>query len=297
MNLTKERITKLKNSVTKNRKSAANVPKIEDLGRNEQNISLDDLLDRMPSSRKLTMPVELPDMLARLDVLSLFPKLPILPLLPPAAYKIGKHPAAELFSDHQSLDPALHPNAEESYNELDLLFLGGNGGATRLILYDSLNIGSVEPPSNSQNMRLKYLQHASHPYSHSHMLFAEVQGADDPKKSPQIALVPLSLRFMESGWNHLQIISSKTAQLELLLQYVSECIFALSYHWKHGQDLPKRFMSFVNETLEEKKEATLVQNLYHLATTGNCPPTIKEWLVDELAERVSMSTSSNMDHC
>ena len=50
-------------------------------------------------------------------------------------------------------------------------------------------------------------------------------------------------------------------------------------------------MSFVNETLEEKKEATLVQNLYHLAVTGNCPPTIKEWLVDELTERVSKSIS------
>lgn len=295
MTLTKERIAKLKGRSKKNGENEANIPKTGDLGFHNQMISLDDLLDRIPSNRHLTVPDELPDMLARLDVLSLFPKLPILPLLPPAAYKTGKHPAAELFSDHQSLDPALHSSTEESYNELDLLFLGGNGGATRLILYDSLNIGSAEPVSKSQNATLKYLQHTSHPYSHSHMLLAEVQDADGPKMSPQIVLMPLSLKFMEPGGNHLQIISSKTAQLELLLQYVSECIFALSYHWKHGQDLPKRFMSFVNETLEEKKEATLVQNLYHLAITGNCPPTIKEWLVDELAERVSESTSFHIN--
>ena len=291
MNLTKERIVKLKSRLTKDDKNGINVPKIGGLGPHDQKVSLDDLLDRIPSSKKLTVPDELPDVLARLDVLSSFPKLPVLPLLPTAAYKIGKHPAAELFSDHHSLDPALHPYTEESYNELDLLFLGGNGGTTRLILYDSLNIGSVEPASHSQNMTLKYLQHTSHPYSHSHMLLTEVQDADDPNTPPQIALMPLSLKFMEPGGNHLQIISSKTAQLERLLQYISECIFALGYHWKHGQDLPKRFMSFVNETLEEKKEATLVQNLYHLAITGNCPPTIKEWLVDELAERVSTSTS------
>ena len=248
MNLAKERIAKLKRRVNRNGKKA----KIGDLGLNDQMISLDDLLDRIPRNRKLTVPDELPDMLSRLDVLSLFPKLPILPLLLPSAYKTGKHPAAELFSDHQSLDPALHPYTEESYNELDLLFLGGNGGTTHLILYDSLNIGSIEPASKSQKI-VTYLQHTSHPYGHNHMLLAEEQDADDPKMSPQIVLMPLSLKFMEPGGNHLQIISSKTAQLELLLQYVSECIFALSYHWTHGQDLPKRFMSFVNETLEEKK--------------------------------------------
>lgn len=44
-------------------------------------------------------------------------------------------------------------------------------------------------------------------------------------------------------------------------------------------------MENVNETLEEKGEGVLEDNLYHLAMTGNFTPTILEWLRDELAER------------
>jgi anaphase-promoting complex subunit 4 len=40
----------------------------------------------------------------------------------------------------------------------------------------------------------------------------------------------------------------------------------------------------ISEVLEEKGQGGLMQNLYHLACTGNCPEPIKEWLVDELQE-------------
>ena len=64
-------------------------------------------------------------------------------------------------------------------------------------------------------------------------------------------------------------------------------MISLGHYWTHSQDLPSKFMRNVNESLEEKEEGTLVENLYHLAVTGHCPATLKEWLVDELAERVS----------
>ncbi|KAI4764347.1 hypothetical protein E4T52_03481 [Aureobasidium sp. EXF-3400] len=50
-------------------------------------------------------------------------------------------------------------------------------------------------------------------------------------------------------------------------------------------DIPLIFMENVNETLEEKGEGALEDNLYHLAMTGNFTPTMLEWLRDELAER------------
>ena len=45
-------------------------------------------------------------------------------------------------------------------------------------------------------------------------------------------------------------------------------------------------MRNIGETLAEKGEGGLVQSLYHLCVTGNCPPAIKEWLVNELTESV-----------
>ena len=44
-------------------------------------------------------------------------------------------------------------------------------------------------------------------------------------------------------------------------------------------------MRNISETLSENNQGDLVQNLYHLACTGHCPPTMQEWLVDELAEQ------------
>lgn len=44
-------------------------------------------------------------------------------------------------------------------------------------------------------------------------------------------------------------------------------------------------MRVVGETLAEQEEMGLVESLYHLAATGHCPPTIKEWLVEQLTER------------
>jgi anaphase-promoting complex subunit 4 len=107
----------------------------------------------------------------------------------------------------------------------------------------------------------------------------------DNNASPKTALIPLALRFLQDAGSHLHMIESKTAQLETLVQYVKECLLALNHHWAHAKELPSRFMENINETLAEKQEATLVQSLYHLAVTGDSPPTLKEWLVDILAER------------
>lgn len=288
MNLSRDRVTKLKARAKKNAEASTRLPFLDDWAQDNQAPSIDDLLDRMAGSQKTNLPDDLPDMLARIDAVALFPKLPVLSLLPPAAYRSGKHPAAELFSNHQSLDAALHGSTEDSYNDLDILLLSGHGGTTRLVLYDSLNIGNVDLPTAWQISKIKCLQHYSHPYSYSHMFLTKLDFGGESAHGPRIALIPLSLKFVETRGNYLQIISSKTAQLELLLQYMSECLFALQYHWNHAMDLPKRFMGLINETLADKKEdATLVQLLYHLAATGDCPPVLKEWLTDEVAERVS----------
>ncbi|KAK7717006.1 hypothetical protein SLS57_006413 [Botryosphaeria dothidea] len=69
-----------------------------------------------------------------------------------------------------------------------------------------------------------------------------------------------------------------------LLQYLQASFRTIISYFHNARDLPSRFMRNISETLSEKGEGDLVSNLYHLAVSGDCPPTIKEWLVDELAE-------------
>jgi anaphase-promoting complex subunit 4 len=245
----------------------------------KEQLSLDDIQRRILDS-KLNEPADLPETLAQIDVLALLPKLPVLPLLPPTAYQNGDHSAAELFASGVSLDAAVHVTNERYHNELDSLLLCHSDGNLRLILYDALSIGSIAPPASWNTHNIKHLQHAYHPFSQTQMLLSEVS-----TPSPKIALVPLSLRFLQSAGTHLQIIESQTAHLETLLQYVGESLLALHHHWNHATELPGKFMNLVTESLREKDEATVIQSLFHLAVTGNCPPIIKEWLVDQLAER------------
>jgi len=56
--------------------------------------------------------------------------------------------------------------------------------------------------------------------------------------------------------------------------------------WKATRDLPSRFIRNINETLGEKNNRDIVQALYHSVATGHTFPEVREWLVDELSERV-----------
>lgn len=267
--------------------STLNALTTDDWNNGKKSATLDDFLERIPDPKKIEIPVDLPEQLARIDVTSLFPKLPVLPLLPPSVYKMGQHPAAELFATQGSLDAALHTAPDRDLNGLDTLFLTYDDGSVHLILYDALNLGCVGLPAEWKVKRLNFLKHVSHPFGCSHMFLTGIP-SEKANISPKIALIPLSLRFLPSAGSLLHLIESRTAQLETMVQYVSECLLALHHHWKHANELPKRFMEGINETLAEKQDPTLVQSLFHLSATGDCPPNLKEWLVDILAERVRL---------
>jgi anaphase-promoting complex subunit 4 len=259
---------------------------IEMLDSRKPLVTLDDFLDRDPDLDAIDIPLELPDQLAQFDVTDLMPKLPTLPVLPSLAYKTGQQASAELFASQVSLDAALHRGTTHELNALNSFLLSDEHGAVRLVLYDSLSIGSVSVPSSWKVQTVMHLKHASHPFAHSHSLLSHVKMNDDTSK---LALMPISLRFLKSAGRNIHFIDFKTAQLSTLVQYIGESILALHHHWKHALDLPFKFQRNISETLEEKEEPTLTQSLYQLAATGYCSPIMKEWLVDELAERVSRS--------
>jgi anaphase-promoting complex subunit 4 len=64
----------------------------------------------------------------------------------------------------------------------------------------------------------------------------------------------------------------------------------MTAEWHATQDLPSKFLRNINETLAEKDDFSIVQAMYHSVVTGHTFPAVREWLVDELAERVSALT-------
>ena len=72
--------------------------------------------------------------------------------------------------------------------------------------------------------------------------------------------------------------------------------------FKASQELPSRYIANIEESLQKQADCNWTQAAYHLVVTGNCCPEVKEWLVDQLGERVRTLTrlficdSSTHDH-
>ena len=68
--------------------------------------------------------------------------------------------------------------------------------------------------------------------------------------------------------------------------------------FKASQDLPRKFIANIEESLKEQGDCNWMQAAYHLVVTGNCSPEVKEWLVDQLGERVrTQSSRSSLYTC
>lgn len=255
-------------------------------GSQKVNIKLDDLLDREPDIEAIGIPAELADQLAQLDVTDYMPKLPPLSM-PTTTSRHGQAHLAELFSSQTLLDAALHQGSSKELHALNAFLMSSSDGPMRIVVYDSLSIGNISMPVPA-GVQVQHLRHSSHPLAHCHNILSEYSNQSNCK----LVLTPISFRFLKSAGKNVHFIDFKTAQLELLVQYVGEAITAIIHHWKHATDLPSRFQQNVNDSLSEKKEPNLPQSLFQLATTGYCTATMKEWLTDELAERVRYSSDA-----
>lgn len=102
-------------------------------------------------------------------------------------------------------------------------------------------------------------------------------------------LVPMDLTFIYSSPENLSLLASKTTTLQKLLRYVKQVQMHMMHEWQSTRELPTRFLNSINETLQESGkygEMGIGQALYHSVVTGHTFPEVKEWLVDQLAERV-----------
>ena len=125
-------------------------------------------------------------------------------------------------------------------------------------------------------------QHTSHPYSSTHALLS-VNLAD---KNIELRFLPLDLRLIPETGRYLSLLAAKSTQLHNILRYIQEVQAQIQSEFKASQDLPSKFIRNIEEALQEQNQCSWVQAAYHLVVTGICYPSVKEWLVDELGERV-----------
>lgn len=103
-----------------------------------------------------------------------------------------------------------------------------------------------------------------------------------------LKVVPIDLRLISIAGRYLSSLASKANQLHHILRYLRQVQRQLYGDFKASQDLPKRFIRNIEDDLKAKSDLTWEQAAYHLVMTGDCCPEVKEWLVDQLGERVSL---------
>ena len=257
-------------------------PTTEDWDAFKDDTTLEDFLQRQPDFQTLDIAPDLPDELAMMDTEALLPKLPAIPLPPALPFMRVSQADSGAFSSQAEVDSLLHSHHLKDHNSVDMFIRVSDRGTVHPSIYDSLETVNVQLP-RAWNMSSTPLLHTSHPYSCTHSLLMRTGSVNSPGKK-NIALIPLTLNFIPNAGIYLHLIAAKTSQLQNLLLYITQTLQRVRAFFKHAQDLPRKFMMNISETLEEKELGDLVTNIFHIACTGNCNPVMKEWLVDELAE-------------
>lgn len=188
----------------------------------------------------------------------------------------------DVFNSRASLDTLFRPFDPKDRTIVDIMVVGTKEGNIHLRIYDSFSLGTFERPITMNGKPLLLRHHTSHVTTLTHSLFLS---SDDEPSS--VYYSPMDLRFGRKPQGDLSLLASRSTALQYLLRYIEETQSLMFSEWKSAQELPRRFISNVNETLAENDSHDLVQALYHSVATGHTIPTVKNWLVDELTERVS----------
>ena len=193
----------------------------------------------------------------------------------------------EVFSTRSSLDSIFNAPRQDYNKAADALVVAFEDGTLYLSIYDFFEIGSF-----NLGKRYGVKQLFSHPYSSTHGILV----SDRVPGGSRLSLIPLDLQLIPNTGKYLSLIASKSTQMQNLLRYITGTQAQMSAQFASSQDLPRNFMRNMEETLQEKNEGSFVSAIYHLVATGHCYASVKEWLVDVLADRVS-SPGSESDTC
>ena len=188
----------------------------------------------------------------------------------------------DVFCTRSSLDALFRSFDPNDNNAVDVMVVGTKEGDIHLSIYDSFVVGSFPSPVFIGGLPSHLVRHTSHVQYSTHALLME-----SPTSDRSLYFVPMDLRFISTSSKYLSLLASRSTELQNLLRYIHQVQLQMSQEWKATKELPGRFLRDINETLAEKDNRDIVQALYHSVATGHTFPAVKEWLVDELSERVN----------
>lgn len=232
--------------------------------------------------------LDLPRDLTLIDIESSLPKLSVLPAGAtsygpcPIPYTLADPFREDIFSSRASLDGLFHHFDPAGNDSVDVMVIGTSDGGVHLSIYDSFIVGLFGSPLGISHSSYQLIQHASHQYYSTHALLMKSKSAG----MENLCFVPMDLRFISASSGYLSLLASRSTALQNLLRYINEVQILMRAEWQATQDLPRRFLRNINEALG-KNGYNIVQAMYHSVATGHTFPAVREWLVDELAERVS----------
>ena len=175
------------------------------------------------------------------------------------------------------------PLTTGSTDSADVLMVGFEDGTIHLSIYDCFEIGSFNLHQAARGFHsCRPLLHCFHPLSTTQLLVV----GDKVDGQEQLHVVPLDLRLISNARRYLSLLASKSTQLHNVLRYIHQVQGQIYSDFKASQDLPRKFISNMEETLREQSDCSWIQAAYHLVVTGHCSAEVKEWLVDQLGERV-----------
>ena len=196
----------------------------------------------------------------------------------------------EVFSSRASMDAIFHLSKKEFDDSADVLLVGHEDGTINLSIYDFFEIGTFDAQQISHNLQTsKPLLHSSHPLCSSHaVIFCATHSSREsvPQNGEELFFVPFDLRLIPETGRYLSLLASKSTQLQNVLRYIRETQIQVYNEFKSSQELPHKFIRNIEDALHENNEGNFMIATYHLVVTGNCYPSMKEWLVEELGERV-----------
>ena len=191
----------------------------------------------------------------------------------------------DIFSSRVSLDTLFQPLTTGSTDSADILVVGFEDGTVHLSIYDFFEIGSFDLLQVCRGFQdCTPILHCSHPYSTTHSILCSLTLRDQRG----IYVVPLDLRLLSNAGRYISLLASKSSQLRNVLRYIYHVQRQMYNDFKASRDLPGRFIANIEESLQD---CNWTQAAYHLVVTGNCYPGVKEWLVDQLGERVRNQSS------
>ncbi|KAF2222473.1 anaphase-promoting complex, cyclosome, subunit 4-domain-containing protein [Elsinoe ampelina] len=253
-------------------------------------VSIGDWFDRLNidsenasrSKRQTGTMTILPRALAKVNPSDVLPRLGAIP--PPSKAGPGM-PTPVLRSVQKDLHLLLNERVSHHPEGVEVSFISLQNGGVDSSIGELFNHNFK--PKAQPNDR-KSIHHCTDSLTGSYAILEANQ--PDQKSEASLAFDQMKLRlfdipFATSGSVHTASILSSATQLKTLEQYITQTIETAVLDWNTLTTLPARFVASINETLEEKQQGQIDQQLYQLLLTGHCSDSVLEWLKEELAER------------